>query len=299
MHERLADSEKKASESLDSSAGTLQKAWKELSSPGAHIPWVKISTSIKDTDRQVMRKMFVELADVTRQTLRGVEDELWIPWAAAQQVNARQKVKLSVFEGAKKYWIDLGKSIVFEGEMIIDCIRRIHDDILLVWNFNDPDKILSSPEFFSRMLALVAPPADDLLNQTSSLADGVSTVSDLISLVQVAGATALALPLSAISLGILALRFLYGKYQKYPSTAKFLATYIVNLVVILHGIFLNILPSDPPRALSSSVVIDALECRRSSLQTTAVDDINLGSGGVITPEKISKAIYTCLGIENN
>lgn len=82
-----------------------------------------------------------------------------------------------------------------------------------------------------------------------------------------------------------------------PSTAKFLATYIVNLVVILHGIFLDILPSDPPRPLSSSVVIDALECRKSSLQTNAFDDINFGSGVVITPERISQAIYTCLGID--
>lgn len=174
MPEKLADSEKKASASLISSVGMLQDAWKGLLSSGAQIPWVKISTSTKDTDPVVMRKMLVELANVTRQTLRGVEGELWIPWAAAQQVNARQKVELSVlyaihsssftttqilslakaqrvlvplhiFERCAdnpdtEYWIDLGKSIVFEGEMIIDCIRRIHDDILLVWNFNDPDK---------------------------------------------------------------------------------------------------------------------------------------------------------------
>ncbi len=47
-----------------------------------------------------------------------------------------------------------------------------------------------------------------------SLADGVSTVSDLMTIVQAAGATALALPLSAISLGGLVIKFLYGTYQR-------------------------------------------------------------------------------------
>ena len=43
---------------------------------------------------------------------------------------------------------------------------------------------------------------------------GVSTVSGLISIIQAAGATALALPLSAIGLGAIAIKFLYGKYQQ-------------------------------------------------------------------------------------
>ncbi|KIJ95207.1 hypothetical protein K443DRAFT_333538 [Laccaria amethystina LaAM-08-1] len=260
--------------------------WKRLQSTELPMAWVKMSIS-KNTDSKLIREMLISLTNVTREKLRDVEGELWIPWVTAQQVNARQKVILSIHEGLKKYWQNLGQSIAFEGQTIMNCIRRIHDDVLKVWNFRDPDRILSSPGFFSEMIGLVAPL---IPNQTSSLGDQVSTVSGLISIIQAGGATALALPLSAISLGAIAIKFLYGKYQQYDSTAKVLAAYIVNLVVILHGIFMDILPSDPPRILSDSLVVDALASRKSDLQTNNFKNINS------TPEGITRVINTCLGL---
>jgi len=41
-------------------------------------------------------EMLLELADVTRNLLREVEGELWVPWAMAQQASAHQKVELSI-----------------------------------------------------------------------------------------------------------------------------------------------------------------------------------------------------------
>ena len=40
--------------------------------------------------------MLVELTQVTRNNLRNVEGSLWALWAATQQINARQKVELSI-----------------------------------------------------------------------------------------------------------------------------------------------------------------------------------------------------------
>ena len=37
-----------------------------------------------------------ELVDITRQCLHVVEEDLWVLWAAAQQVSARQKVQHSI-----------------------------------------------------------------------------------------------------------------------------------------------------------------------------------------------------------
>lgn len=93
--ERLANSERKASESLHSSGEKLQNIWKGLSSTKLPIAWVKMSIS-KDTDAKLIREMLISLTNVTREKLRDVEGELWIPWATAQQVNARQKVALSI-----------------------------------------------------------------------------------------------------------------------------------------------------------------------------------------------------------
>jgi hypothetical protein len=38
----------------------------------------------------------VELTKVTRDNLRNVEGSLWVLWATAQQINALQKVDLSI-----------------------------------------------------------------------------------------------------------------------------------------------------------------------------------------------------------
>ena len=37
-----------------------------------------------------------------------------------------------------EYWRDLGQSSAFDGEILINCIHRLHEDVLKVWNFNDP-----------------------------------------------------------------------------------------------------------------------------------------------------------------
>ena len=40
--------------------------------------------------------MLVELTKVTRENMRDVEGALWALWATAQQINARQKIELSI-----------------------------------------------------------------------------------------------------------------------------------------------------------------------------------------------------------
>ena len=46
-----------------------------------------------------------------------------------------------------EYWRNLGRSSEFEGQILIDCIHRIHDDVLKVWNFNDPTKVSCKVSF--------------------------------------------------------------------------------------------------------------------------------------------------------
>ena len=41
-------------------------------------------------------EMLVNLTKVTRENLRDVEGSLWALWATAQQINACQKVELSI-----------------------------------------------------------------------------------------------------------------------------------------------------------------------------------------------------------
>ena len=42
---------------------------------------------------------------------------------------------------AIEYWRNLGKSAFFQGQTLERCIWRIHDDIVKIWGFNDPEKV--------------------------------------------------------------------------------------------------------------------------------------------------------------
>ena len=79
-----------------------------------------------------------------------------------------------------------------------------------------------------------------------------------------------------------------------PSTAKFLATYIINLVLILHGIFTNLLQSsDPPRALSNDVVDNIFKHHNADLTMRAPDDNDFATN----PEQvIGRIIRKQLGL---
>jgi len=73
-------------------------------------------------------------------------------------------------DNATEYWLGLGQSVAFEGQTLIDCVHRIHVDILKVWNFHDPHEVrllyveyslnvdvYFRSEFFTRMISLLNP----------------------------------------------------------------------------------------------------------------------------------------------
>ncbi|KAF8350974.1 hypothetical protein F5887DRAFT_935338 [Amanita rubescens] len=247
------DAERNASDSFNLSVKEL-RAVTDLS-----IPCVKVSTEPENTQQTL-----IDLTKETRSTLHEIGDKLWVLWVAAQQVNVRQKVEVSISEGFKKYWRDLGQSSEFEGQILIDCVHRIHDDVLKVWNFNDPTKILSGTDFFTKMIGLVKPLIDDQIDPTRFPTEPVSSFGST-------GAAVLPALLENFGFKPPAIQYLYDKYQKYPSTGKFLATYIINLVLILHGVFKLLLQlPDPPRALSSNLVLNVY----NDLRKSALDDID-------------------------
>jgi len=65
-----------------------------------------------------------------------------------------------------------------------------------------------------------------------------------------------------------------------------LATYIVNLVLVLHGIFTDTLPSDPPRELSNGVVLKAVERHKTVIERESLDNIDSVAGFATHPEQV-------------
>ncbi|KAG6887577.1 hypothetical protein C0995_014275 [Termitomyces sp. Mi166 len=229
------------------------------------------------------------LTQTTRTCLHEVEGELWIPWAAAQRINAQQKVNVSIDEGFKKYWINLGKSAVFKGHVLLDCLTRIHLDMIEVWNFYDPETLLVGTWFREEMIKLIEP----LLIEPEPGMNMGGTLASLSNLSTIAGTVAgpLAPVLSGAGIAIVAVNFLCEKYQAIPLTALCLGAYIVDLTLILHDLFIDALVREPPRPLNRELVADTLiKYKDTDLSNVHRLIRDLSSGTKDRKEKIAELI---------
>lgn len=234
--------------------------------------------------------MLKGLTETTRKCLHEVEGDLWVPWAAAQQINAQQKVNFSINEGFKNYWINLGKSTAFRGQILLHCLSRIHLDIIEAWTFYDPEKLLSGSYFRENMIKLIEPLLTE--PQPGGVNETLSTLSTLSSIAGVV-ATSFAQVLSGAGIAIVAVKFLSQKYQAIPLTARCLGAYIVDLTLILHNLFIAILVKEPPRPLNGELIADTLKSYQDSHAGKVhrlIDDIASGVRALDPKEKIADLI---------
>ncbi|THV00505.1 hypothetical protein K435DRAFT_964033 [Dendrothele bispora CBS 962.96] len=253
-NELQAEDEEKEYEELEpiaetKAAAALKERLREFTDfDFSSVSWAQVSTGKDYKDVKGRLDMLQELTRVTRKCLHNVEADLWPSWAAAQQVNARQKIYFSIQEGFKKYWRDLGENTVYEKHRLIECMARIRDDILLVWNFNDPDKLLVSQEFGSKMFEFVK----EFLPEPVTTSD-FSATSDYVS-VAAAIVPVLGQIVAAGSMITSFAKAAYSGYQRGHSTAVCLRVYITDLTLILHHLFLATLVCEPPRPITPELV---------------------------------------------
>ncbi|KAF9513915.1 hypothetical protein BS47DRAFT_912242 [Hydnum rufescens UP504] len=87
----------------------------------------------------------------------------WL-FAVAQRGNLGTKISTSVDVGRHKYWRYMFSGS-FTGIQLHECLGVIHDDIVNVWNFNDPNhQCLKSTEFRALMTHLVTDLASEQPN---------------------------------------------------------------------------------------------------------------------------------------
>uniref|UniRef100_A0A0W0FT26 G domain-containing protein n=1 Tax=Moniliophthora roreri TaxID=221103 RepID=A0A0W0FT26_MONRR len=219
------------------------------------VMWVPVSTHPKYRNAQGDGlQMLRELTSVTRDRLHDIEGDLLVLWATAQQINAQQKLNDSINVGFSRYWIHLGASTIFEGQVLWNCISRIHRDMLAVWNFHDPNQLLSGQRFCTDMVKLIEP----LLTPPEHYANTLSQTSELVSIASTITA-AFGQVLAGAGIAVFAVRFLYGKYQRSPLTALCLGAYIVDLTLILHNLFITMLTQEPPRPVSEAFLYDTFQ----------------------------------------
>ncbi|KAF8264369.1 hypothetical protein EI94DRAFT_1788047 [Lactarius quietus] len=138
-----------------------------------------------------------------------------LAWSAAIRVSHNIVFQASIDVGRSRYWHRLQSNVEFTDQKLKSCVTVIHEDLVEIWNLNDrdKDKYLSSYEFKAKMSHVVK----DLVGPASSL----SMTSDPYP----SGA--------AVDFAI----WVHGVYKGSQANVRCIMGYIVDLVVILDGIF--------------------------------------------------------------
>ncbi|KAG1873216.1 hypothetical protein F4604DRAFT_1582674, partial [Suillus subluteus] len=185
---------------------------------GSDIPHVAVSTNGNHEET---------LACLIRTTeelvCKHVGTDASVMTSVAQRVDPRLKIKASIEVTKHKlspsvclseYWKAFTSSVPFKNRSMWDCLHVLHTDIVNVWNFQDPDGYLCSPEFRGLMTNMVneldvGPTAD--ANQ--NLKFGLSMVGTIAGI-----ASALAGPAAPIivpiAVSVVVVKWVHEVYQQ-------------------------------------------------------------------------------------
>ncbi|KAG6916000.1 hypothetical protein DXG01_008885 [Tephrocybe rancida] len=161
-----------------------------------------------------------------------------------------------------EYMRNMGKSTVFKGHILGDCLLRIHLDIVKVWNFRDPERLLSGDDFRKEMVLLI----QQFMPQTQSSSTLQQRLPIVSALAGIFGTVypPLALALGLAGLAVVAIEFLYNTYQAAPQTALCLRAYIVDLTLVLYELFVTGLKEQRQQPLTGELLSETLKRYKES-----------------------------------
>ncbi|KIK56310.1 hypothetical protein GYMLUDRAFT_248055 [Collybiopsis luxurians FD-317 M1] len=188
--------------------------------------YVKVSTKKNEHYRDT-------LVNLVAETKNHLDERMWILWALAQRASLDQKIDACIKVGRHKYWKGLATSLHFPGKSLNQCLKIIHDDIINVWNFNDPDQLLKSENFKLLLCDMVG---DLDIRDSHHARETVATVTSMIGLVTavIPGAVMIAVPAAA---GAAIAQWLFFAYQETPAILQLLMGYVADLTTVLQCLF--------------------------------------------------------------
>ncbi|KAH9014628.1 hypothetical protein EDB85DRAFT_860137 [Lactarius pseudohatsudake] len=135
-----------------------------------------------------------------------------LAWSAALRVNHDIIIQASIEVGRSRYWRSLLSSLDFADQPLKNCVNIIHLDIVEIWNMNDKRGYLSSDIFKAKMSHLVkdlAGSANTTLGSSGPRARAGDDYADWV----------------------------HEVYRRSQENVRCIMGYIVDLTVILDGIF--------------------------------------------------------------
>ncbi|KAF9506070.1 hypothetical protein BS47DRAFT_1385712 [Hydnum rufescens UP504] len=146
--------------------------------------------------------------------------EGWL-FAAAQRGSLGTNISASIAVGRHKYWGYMFSGM-FTGIPLDECIAVIHDDIVNVWNFNDPNHQ-------ARLASVVA---------QRLFADIDNTVKIVGSAVGVATSAPPSAPyVLPAAIAVALASWTYGISQRTPEILRYLMGYVIDLIIVMGCLF--------------------------------------------------------------
>ncbi|KAK1224299.1 hypothetical protein PQX77_012807 [Marasmius sp. AFHP31] len=171
-----------------------------------------------------------ELMHLTRE---NVDEAVWLTWAIAQRTSADLKIDASIAIGRKKYWKGLASGLNLVVNNLKAFMNVVHDEIVTIWNFNDPKMHCKSPELKALMSHLVEDLSDQPPMEHMRKLISVTGLTGIVTSA-VPGAAVVAIPVAA---GLVFAQWFYMAYRASPSIIRLLMGYIVDLVLVMQSLF--------------------------------------------------------------
>jgi len=193
----------------------------------------------------------------------------------AQRISIKEKIELSIRMGKKKYWKTLMKNAVFRGHTMKECLQVIHEDIIAIWNFNDPDRCLVKDEFIQAIYADIL--AELKQSSTNSSTDSPGYFSKQLKEFLGSEDIMFLVPRVITKIAIAVPDQMLQAYDGAKEDVKKLTAYIVDLICIMQIIFLLVPPGDGVTPEIITLALRAYEKPRKSVhQCVATLDGNMG-----------------------
>ncbi|KAF8126003.1 hypothetical protein EV363DRAFT_1402063 [Boletus edulis] len=148
----------------------------------------------------------------------------------AQRVSIREKIELSMAYVPFEYWNMLLNSPVFRDHPLQECLQVIRQDIITVWNFNDPDRRLMDDNIIGALLRT------DNLGDASETPLNMASFASLLASSLESGDMSVIAPLSASATSVA--QTMYTAYDETKKDVKILMAYIIDLVCFIQAVFL-------------------------------------------------------------
>ncbi|KAG8909832.1 hypothetical protein FRC02_007559 [Tulasnella sp. 418] len=169
----------------------------------------------------------------------------------AQRVDADLNLEASIAIGKKEFWKYLGSSFYFGNRTLATCLDTLHDDIILVWNFYDPEKRLTSDDFKKRMRASISDLVSDIAADSGTTPRrGISAAPPMPRGAEIIASIQTVEPLT---------KWTHNIYDNSPGVVRCLMAYIVNLTLVMQQLFSETRPLGKTPSLSVDLLHKVLK----------------------------------------